>query len=70
MPLDHKPLKVIAPLLLPSLYLMDGQCFNPWWSKGEVPNTLYGISDKGGQTINSFLLDDNEDLDGDLCKAM
>ena len=25
----------------------DGQCFNTEWSKGEVPNTPHGTSDKG-----------------------
>jgi len=29
------------------MVIFDGQCFNPEWSKGEVPNTLYGMSDKG-----------------------
>ena len=32
---------------LPLMVIFDGQHFNPEWSKGEVPNTLYGMSDKG-----------------------
>ena len=32
---------------LPPMVIFDGQRFNPEWSKGEVPNTLYGMSDKG-----------------------
>ncbi len=32
---------------LPPMVIFDGQQFNPKWSKGEVPNTLYGMSEKG-----------------------
>ena len=32
---------------LPPMVIFDGQRFNPEWSKGEVPKTLYGMSDKG-----------------------
>ena len=31
---------------LPPMVIFEGR-FNPEWSKGEVPNTLYGMSDKG-----------------------
>ena len=31
---------------LPPMVILDGR-FNPEWSEGEVPNTLYGMSDKG-----------------------
>ena len=32
---------------LPPMVIFDRQHFNPEWSKGEVHNTLYGMSDKG-----------------------
>ena len=32
---------------LPPMVISDGQCVNPEWSKREVPNTHYGMSDKG-----------------------
>ena len=32
---------------LPPMVIFNGQRFNPEWSKGEVPNPLYGMSDKG-----------------------
>ena len=34
-----------------STLILDGQRFNPEWSKGEVPYILYG---KGEQTKNCF----------------
>ena len=37
----------VAGTTLPPMVIFDGQSFNPEWSKGEVPNTLYGMSDKG-----------------------
>ena len=40
---------------LPPMIIFDGQCFNnPEWSKGEVLNTLYGISDKGWRDQELF----------------
>ena len=32
---------------LPPMVIFDGQRFNPKWSQGEIPNTLYGMSQKG-----------------------
>ena len=32
---------------LPPMVIVDGQRFNLEWSKREVPNTLYRMSDKG-----------------------
>ena len=32
---------------LPPIVIFDGQWFIQEWSKGEVPNTLYGMLDKG-----------------------
>ena len=69
MALDHKPLKVIAPLFLPSLYLMDKASIHGGVRRKYLKHFME-FQTKGGQTINSFLLDDDEDLDGDLCKAM
>ena len=41
---------------LPPMVIFDGQRFNPEWSKGEIPNMLYGISEKGStdQELFSF----------------
>ena len=33
--------------IIPPMVIFEGQRFNPEWSKGEVPDTLYGMSDKG-----------------------
>ena len=69
MALDHKPNNVIAPLFLPLLYLMDNASIHGE-VRGKYLTHFMEFQTKGGQTINSFLLDDDEDLDGDLCKAM
>ena len=33
--------------VIPPMVIFEGQRFNPEWSKGEVTDTLYGMSDKG-----------------------
>lgn len=33
--------------ILPPMVIFDGKRLNPEYTKGEVPNTLYGLSDKG-----------------------
>ena len=33
--------------VVPPMVIFEGQRFNPEWSKGEVPDTLYGMSEKG-----------------------
>ena len=33
--------------VLPPMVIFEGQRFNPEWSKGEVADTLYGVSDRG-----------------------
>jgi len=33
--------------VIPPMVTFEGQRFNPEWSKGEVPDTLYGIFEKG-----------------------
>lgn len=36
-----------AGVVIPPMVIFEGQCFNPEWSRGEVPDTLYGMSDNG-----------------------
>ena len=33
--------------VIPPMVIFEGQRFNPEWSKGEVPDTLYGMSERG-----------------------
>ena len=33
--------------VIPPMVIFEGQRLNPEWSKGEVPDTLYGMSEKG-----------------------
>ena len=33
--------------VIPPMVVFQGKCLNPEWTKGEVPCTLYGMSDKG-----------------------
>ena len=33
--------------VIPPMVIFEGQRFNPEWSKGEVPDTLYDMSEKG-----------------------
>ena len=42
------------------MVIFDGQRFNPEWSQGEIPNTLYGMSQKGwtDQELFSYWMTD------------
>lgn len=36
-----------AGAVIPPMVIFEGQRFNPEWSRAEVPDTLYGMSEKG-----------------------
>ena len=36
-----------AGTMIPPMVIFEGKRLNPEWTKGEVPCTLYGMSDKG-----------------------
>ncbi len=40
--------------MTPPMVIFQGKRLNPEWTKGEVPCTLYGLSDKGGTDIELF----------------
>ena len=42
--------------IVPPMVIFEGQRFNPEWSKGEVPDTLYGMSKKGWTDQELMLL--------------
>ena len=69
MALNQKPNNVITPLFHPLLYLMDKASIHGGVRRKYLKHFME-FQTKGGQTINFFLLDDNEDLDDDLCEAM
>ena len=43
---------VIPPMII---FDFEGKRLNPEWTKGEVPNTLYGMSDKGWTDMELFI---------------
>ena len=47
-----------AGIILPPMVIFNGQRFNQEWRVGEVPNTLYGMSDKGWTDQELRFLDD------------
>ncbi len=40
--------------VIPSMVIFEGKRLNPEWTKGEVPCTLYGMSDKGWTDMELF----------------
>ena len=40
--------------VIPPMINFEGKWLNPEWTKGEVPNTLYGMSDKGWTDMELF----------------
>ena len=40
--------------MIPPMVIFDGKRLNPEWTKGEVPNTLYGMSEKGWSDMELF----------------
>ena len=40
--------------VIPPMVIFEGKRLNPEWTKGEVPNTLYGMSDKGWTDMELF----------------
>ena len=40
--------------VLPPMVIFEGKRLNPEWTKGEVPDTLYGMSDKGWSDMELF----------------
>ena len=39
---------------IPPMVIFEGKRLNPEWTKGEVPDTLYGMSDKGWTDMELF----------------
>lgn len=40
--------------VIPPMVIFEGKRLNPEWTKGEVPDTLYGMSDKGWTDMELF----------------
>lgn len=40
--------------VIPPMVIFEGKRLNPEWMKGEVPDTLYGMSDKGWTNMELF----------------
>ena len=43
-----------AGTMIPPMVIFEGKRLNPEWTKGEVPCTLYGMSDKGWTDMELF----------------
>ena len=43
-----------AGCMIPPMVIFEGKRLNPEWTKGEVPDTLYGMSDKGWTDMELF----------------
>ena len=43
-----------AGYVIPPMVIFEGKRLNPEWTKGEVPNTLYGMSEKGWTDMELF----------------
>ena len=43
-----------AGCVVPPMVIFEGKRLNPEWTKGEVPDTLYGMSDKGWTDMELF----------------
>ena len=43
-----------AGYMIPPMVIFEGKRLNPEWTKGEVPNTLYGMSEKGWTDMKLF----------------
>ena len=40
--------------VIPPMVIFEGKRLNPQWTKGEVPYTLYGMSEKGWTDMELF----------------
>ncbi len=43
-----------AGAVIPPMVIFEGKRLNPDWTKGEVPDTLYGMSDSGWTDMELF----------------